>query len=94
MRIGGLPCLVANEISSGWRQRREVAWIRPRELVITDRRQNPTLPDGACWTFYATFVNLLQAAVAFGVNDIKRLCQRIHSHDFHRVHLEQMLLRA
>ena len=27
----------------------------PRDVVITDRRQNPTLPNGARWTFYATF---------------------------------------
>jgi hypothetical protein len=26
----------------------------PRDVVITDRRQNPILPSGARWTFYAT----------------------------------------
>jgi hypothetical protein len=66
----------------------------PRDVVITDRRQNPTLPSGARWTFYATFASPLKAAVAFGVNDIKQLRQQVHSHGFHRVRVERMLRRA
>jgi hypothetical protein len=66
----------------------------PRDVVITDRRQNPTLPNGARWTFYATFASPLKAAVAFGVNDIKQLRQQVHSHGFHRVRIERMLRRA
>ena len=66
----------------------------PRDVVITDRRQNPTLPNGARWTFYATFASPLKAAVAFGVNDIEQLRQQVHSHGFHRVRIERMLRRA
>ncbi|WP_114215808.1 hypothetical protein [Ochrobactrum sp. 3-3] len=66
----------------------------PRDVVITDRRQNPTLPAGARWTFYATFASPLKAAVAFGVNDIKQLREEVHSHGYHRVQVPRMLRRA
>lgn len=66
----------------------------PRDVVITDRRQNPTLPAGSRWTFYATFASPLKAAVAFGVNDIKQLRQKVHSNGYHRVQVPRMLRRA
>ena len=66
----------------------------PRDVVITDRRQNPTLPTGSRWTFYATFASPLKAAVAFGVRDIKQLRQQVHSHGYHRVRIEPSLRRA
>ena len=66
----------------------------PRDIVITDRRQNPPLPAGSRWTFYATFASPLKAAVAFGVNDIKQLRQEVHSHGYHRVQIPRMLRRA
>jgi len=66
----------------------------PRDVVITDRRQNPTLPAGTRWTFYATFASPLKAAVAFGVNDIKQLREEVHSHGYHRVQVPRMLRRA
>lgn len=66
----------------------------PRDVVITDRRQNPTLPAGSRWTFYATFASPLKAAVAFGVNDIKQLRQEVHAHGYHRVQIPRMLRRA
>lgn len=66
----------------------------PRDVVITDRRQNPPLPAGSRWTFYATFASPLKAAVAFGVNDIKQLRQEVHSHGYHRVQIPRMLRRA
>ena len=66
----------------------------PRDVVITDRRQNPTLPTGSRWTFYATFASPLKAAVAFGVRDIKQLRQQVHSHGYHHVRIEPSLRRA
>lgn len=65
----------------------------PRDVVITDRRQNPTLPTDSRWTYYATFASPLQAAVAFGVRDIRHLRQQVHSHDYHRVRMEPILRR-
>ena len=66
----------------------------PRDVVITDRRQNPVLPDGTRWTFYATFASPLKAAVAFGVHDTKQLRRQVHSHGYHRVRIERTLRTA
>lgn len=66
----------------------------PRDIVITDRRQNPPLPAGSRWTFYATFASPLKAAVAFGVKDIKQLRQEVHSRGYRRVKVPRMLRRA
>ena len=66
----------------------------PRDVVITDRRQNPTLPFGSRWTFYATFASPLKAAVAFGVRDIKLLRQQVHLHGYHRVRIGRVLRSA
>ena len=66
----------------------------PRDVVITDRRQNPTLPSGSRWTFYATFASPLKAAVAFGVRDIKQLRQQVHLHGYHRVRIGRVLRSA
>lgn len=66
----------------------------PRDVVITDRRKNPTLPTGSRWIFYATFASPLKAAVAFGISDIKQLRQQIHLHGYQRVRTERMLRRA
>ena len=63
----------------------------PRDVVITDRRQNPTLPTGSRWIFYATFASPLKAAVAFGVRDTKELRRQVHSHGYHRVRIERVL---
>ena len=65
-----------------------------RDVAITDRRQNPQLPPGARWTFYATFASPLKAAVAFGISDTRQLRQRIHSHGYKRVRIERMVRRA
>lgn len=66
----------------------------PHDVVISDRRQNPTLPAGSRWTFYATFASPLKAAVAFGVNDIKQPRQQVHSHGYQRIRIERLLRRA
>lgn len=66
----------------------------PCDVVITDRRQNPTLPTGVRWTFYAAFASPLKAAAAFGVGDIKQLRQQVYAHGYHRVRVERMLRRA
>jgi hypothetical protein len=66
----------------------------PRDVVITDRRQNAQLPADARWAYYATFASPLKASVAFGVNDIRQLRQHVHAHGFRRVHVERMLRRA
>ncbi len=66
----------------------------PRDVAITDRRQNAPLPADARWTFYASFASPLKAAVAFGVHDIRQLRQRVHAHGFQRVRVERMLRRA
>ena len=63
----------------------------PRDVVITDRRQNPTLPAGSRWIFYATFASPLKAAVAFGVNDFKQLREEVHSHGYRRVEVQRLL---
>jgi hypothetical protein len=66
----------------------------PRDVVITDRRQNAPLPAGVRWAYYATFASPLKAAVAFGVCDIRQLRQHVHSHGYQRMHIERMLRRA
>lgn len=66
----------------------------PRDVAITDRRQNAPLPDDVRWTYYATFASPLQASVAFGVRDIRLLRQHVHAHGFQRVRTERMLRRA
>ena len=66
----------------------------PRDVVITDRRQNPTLPTGTRWTYYATFASPLKAAVAFGIRDIKQLRQQVHLHGYHRIRIEPVLRSA
>jgi hypothetical protein len=66
----------------------------PSDVVITDRRQNPPLPTGVRWSFYATFASPLKAAVAFGVNDMNQLRRQVHTHGYHRVSVERMLRRA
>ena len=66
----------------------------PRDVVITHQRQNPTLPTGSRWTFYATFASPLKAAVAFGVRDIKQLREQVHLYGYHRVRIGQVLRSA
>lgn len=66
----------------------------PRDVVITDRRQNASLPSGVRWAYYATFASPLKAAVAFGVHDIRQLRQHVHSHGYQRLRVERMLRRA
>lgn len=66
----------------------------PRDVAITDRRQNPTLPADVRWSYYATFASPLKAAVAFGVRDIRQLRQQVHAHGYQRVRVERMLRRA
>ena len=66
----------------------------PRDVVITDRRQNPTLPTGSRWTFHVTFASPLKAAVAFGIRDVKQLRRQIHLHGYHRVQIEPVLRSA
>lgn len=66
----------------------------PRDIVITDRRQNAPLPTDARWTYYATFASPLKASVAFGVRDIRQLRQHVHAHGYQRMRIERMLRRA
>ena len=66
----------------------------PRDVVITDRRQNAPLPTGARWSYYATFASPLKAAVAFGVHDIRQLRTHVHAHGFQRLRIERMLRPA
>ena len=66
----------------------------PRDVVITDRRQNAALPENARWTYYATFASPIKAAVAFGVHDLSQLRQQVHANGYHRVRVERMLRRA
>jgi len=66
----------------------------PRDVVLTDRRQNATLPEDGRWAYYATFASPLKAAIAFGVRDIRQLRQHVHTHGYQRVYIERMLRRA
>ncbi|WP_102959710.1 hypothetical protein [Mangrovicella endophytica] len=66
----------------------------PRDVAITDRRQNAPLPTDTRWTYYATFASPLKAAVAFNIRDIRQLRQQVHSHGYQRVRIERMLRRA
>lgn len=66
----------------------------PRDVVITDRRQNAPLPTDARWSYYATFASPLRAAVAFGVRDIRQLRRHVHAHGYQRVRINRMLRRA
>lgn len=66
----------------------------PRDVVITNRRQNAPLPSDVRWTYYATFASPLKAAIAFGVRDMRQLRQQVHSQGYQRVRLERMLRPA
>lgn len=66
----------------------------PRDVAITDRRQNAPLPTDTRWTYYATFASPLKAAVAFRILDIRQLRQQVHAHGYHRVQVARMLRRA
>lgn len=66
----------------------------PRDVVITDRRQNAPLPADARGSFYATFASPLKASVAFGVRDIRQLRQHVNAHGYQRMRIERMLRRA
>lgn len=66
----------------------------PRDVALTDRRQNPDLPTDARWSYYATFASPLKAAVAFGIRDIRQLRRHVHAHGYQRVHVERMLRRV
>ena len=66
----------------------------PRDVVITDRRQNAPLPADVRWTYYATFARPLKAPVVFGVRDIRQLRQYVRAHRYHRVCIERTLRQA
>ena len=66
----------------------------PRDVVISDRRQNARLPTDARWSYYATFASPLQAAVAFGVSDIRQLRTHVLANGFQRLRIERMLQGA
>jgi hypothetical protein len=66
----------------------------PRDVVITNRRQNAALPTETRWSYYATFASPLKAAVAFGVKDLRQLGEEVRNHGYHRVRIERMLRRA
>jgi hypothetical protein len=63
----------------------------PRDVAITDRRQNAPLPADTHWIYYATFASPLKAAVAFGLHDIRQLRQQVHSHGYQRVRIKRIL---
>lgn len=66
----------------------------PHDIVITDRRQNASLPAGVRWTYYATFASPIKAAVAFGIRDISQLRQQVHANGYRRVYVGRILRRA
>lgn len=66
----------------------------PRDVAITDRRQNAKLPSGVRWTYYATFASPLKAAVAFEVHDLNQLRQHVSAHGFQRIQIQRVLRRA
>jgi len=66
----------------------------PRDVALTDRRQNLALPTDARWSYYATFASPLKAAFAFGIGDIRQLRTHVHAHGYQRVRVERMLRRA
>lgn len=62
----------------------------PRHFVLTDTRQPTHLPDGATWMYQAKITTKLQAAVAYGVNDIHRAHDEIKQNGFYEVHVERV----
>jgi hypothetical protein len=66
----------------------------PRDIAITDRRQNAPLPAGERWTYYATFASSIKAAVAFGILDIGQLRLQVHANGYQRIRVERMLRPA
>ncbi len=64
------------------------------DIVISDRRQNPTLPADARWAYYATFASPLKAAVAFGLQDLKQVRRLVEAKGFHRIRVARMLRPA
>jgi hypothetical protein len=66
----------------------------PRDVAITDRRQNAKLPPEVRWTYYATFASPLKASVAFGIRDMNKLRQNVGVHGFQRMRIQRVLRRA
>jgi hypothetical protein len=66
----------------------------PRDVAITDKRQNAKLPTGVRWTYYATFASPLKAAIAFGLDDIQQVRQHVRAHGYLRVRIQRTLRRA
>lgn len=66
----------------------------PRDVAITDRRQNAPLPENVKWVFYATFASPLKAAIAFKVNDIQQLRKEVLAKGYKRVKVERLLRAA
>jgi hypothetical protein len=65
----------------------------PRDVAITDRRQNAPLPTDTHWIYHATLDSPLKADVGFNIRDISQLRQQVHSHGYQRVRIEHMLRR-
>jgi hypothetical protein len=83
-----------------WARCRRPNWINSyvfrnisdsRNFVITDPRQDPTLPAGSLW---ATTASPLTTPVALGVNDTIQLLQQADTQGYQRVRTERMLRRA
>ncbi len=63
----------------------------PRDIVITNCRQNALLPTDTRWIYYTTFASALKATVAFGITDFGQLQQQVKSYGYQRVRVERML---
>jgi hypothetical protein len=66
----------------------------PRDVAITDRRQNPILPQDARWIYYVTFSSPLKASVAFAINDLGTFAEEVRSRGYKRLRVQRMLRRA
>lgn len=69
----------------------------PREVCIgltRDASAFPPAPKGGKWTYWTTITNKLQAAIGFGIMDLKREVEAIEKHGHSRRRVERLLRRG
>ena len=65
-----------------------------QDVAISDRRQNPGLPKGVKWVYYASFDTPLKAAIGFDIRDMQRLRTEVRSKGYARIEVRRMMRPA
>lgn len=69
----------------------------PREVCVglaRDASAFPPAPKGGKWTYWTTITNKLQAAIGFGINDLKAEVELIEKQGHSRRRVERLMRRG